>query len=149
MPPRRPIRFITTKLRLTDGRFARRGGSSKGHRGVRTYARGQPRGQLREQVRATESNSDRLRAPYTPQTYLLVRVVVPAAAGSSPVAHPPKGPAKRAFSHSRFLRLGAYGANAGKFPLSIGAYSASLRLSASRRCVTHGSSTPLRNRSTT
>ena len=35
-----------------------------------------------------------------PQPHPLVRVVVPAAAGSSPVAHPSKRPAKRAFSRS-------------------------------------------------
>jgi hypothetical protein len=32
--------------------------------------------------------SDRLGTPNTPQTYPLVQVVVPAAAGSSPIAHP-------------------------------------------------------------
>jgi hypothetical protein len=59
-----------------------------GRPSVRTYARGQPRGQLREQVKASQSNWDPLRAAYTPEAHPSVRVVVPAAAGSSPVAHP-------------------------------------------------------------
>ena len=53
-------------------------------------------------------------APDTAQTYRLVRVVVPAVAGSSPVAHPSKGPAKRALSRFLLLRQTPDWTNAGK-----------------------------------
>src|ERR671920_675313 len=57
------------------------------------------------------------------------RVVVPAAGGSSPVAHPSKGPAKRAVSRFRSRRFGPTGQTRGKSCFPSGDYSASLRLS--------------------